>query len=74
MGRKKRVTEDTKLPGSKFYYGASHAKLIAHFYQEILGGTCDYIHVRDAFVSMEMIQLIRNSSEAKKPITMEVFQ
>ncbi|PWU69491.1 Gfo/Idh/MocA family protein [Gracilibacillus dipsosauri] len=73
-GQKKRVTEDTKLPGSKFYYGASHAKLIAHFYQEILGGTCDYIHVRDAFVSMEMIQLIRNSSEAKKPITMEVFQ
>ena len=38
----------TKLPGSKFYYGASHTKLINHFYSCIENDTNDYIHVKDA--------------------------
>ena len=31
-GKKERMVEDAKLPGSKFYYGASHMKIINHFY------------------------------------------
>ncbi|MEK5038215.1 Gfo/Idh/MocA family protein [Sporosarcina sp. FSL K6-3457] len=69
-GKKVEIIEDTKLPGSKFYYGASHAKLINHFYACIENDTDDYIHVKDAQVSMEMIGAIRKSSEKKA----EVYQ
>ena len=31
-GKKEEIIEDTKLSGSKFYYGASHMKLINQFY------------------------------------------
>ena len=47
-GKKERMIEDAKLPGSKFYYGASHAKLINQFYTCIVNNTYDYIHVKDA--------------------------
>src|SRR5699024_4980906 len=43
-GKKVEIIEDAKLPGTKFYYGASHAKLIAHFYQCIKNDHNDYIH------------------------------
>jgi UDP-N-acetyl-2-amino-2-deoxyglucuronate dehydrogenase len=62
-GQKVEVIEDTKLPGSKFYYGASHAKLINHFYDCIEDNTNDYIHVKDAQTSMEMIEEIRTSNK-----------
>lgn len=65
-GKKVEIIEDTKLPGSKFYYGASHAKLINHFYACIENDTDDYIHVKDAQVSMEMIGAIRKSSEKRR--------
>ena len=69
-GKKVEVIEDMKLPGAKFYYGASHAKLINHFYDCIKNDTDDYIHVKDAQVSMEIIDAIRKSSDRK----VEVFQ
>lgn len=69
-GKKVDVIEDTKLPGAKFYYGASHSKLIHHFYNCIKNDRDDYIHVRDAQVSMEIIDAIRKSSDEK----VEVFQ
>ena len=50
-GKKERMVEDAKLPGSKFYYGASHAKTINQFYTCILQGTDDYVHAKDAFPS-----------------------
>ena len=34
-GSKERLAEDARLPGTKFYYGASHQKLIAKFYQAV---------------------------------------
>ncbi|RKQ32292.1 Gfo/Idh/MocA family protein [Oceanobacillus halophilus] len=73
-GKKERVIEDEKLPGSKFYYGASHSKLIKHFYSCIENDSQDYIHVKDAQVSMEMISAIRRSSEIKQTIPMEVYK
>ena len=73
-GEKERVIEDAKLPGAKFYYGASHSKLINHFYTCIENDSQDYIHARDAQKSMEIISAIRRSSEIKKEIKMEVYQ
>ncbi|WP_077620843.1 Gfo/Idh/MocA family protein [Bacillus sinesaloumensis] len=73
-GVKERLVEDSKLPGSKFYYGASHDTLINHFYDAIINDTDDYIHVQDAQKSMEMISAIRRSSEVKIPIKMEVYK
>ncbi|RDW18607.1 Gfo/Idh/MocA family protein [Oceanobacillus chungangensis] len=73
-GKKEKVIEDAKLPGAKFYYGASHSKLINHFYTCIEEDSQDYIHARDAQTSMEMISAIRRSSEIKQPIKMEVYK
>ncbi|MFC4025617.1 Gfo/Idh/MocA family protein [Oceanobacillus longus] len=73
-GEKERVIEDAKLPGAKFYYGASHSKLINYFYTCIENDSQDYIHAKDAQKSMEIISAIRRSSEIKKEIKMEVYQ
>ena len=73
-GRKEKIIEDEKLPGTKFYYGASHAKLINLFYDCIQNDTDHYIHAKDAQTSMEMIQAIRDSSDERKEIAMEVYQ
>ncbi|MGW6300932.1 Gfo/Idh/MocA family protein [Peribacillus butanolivorans] len=70
-GKVKRIAEDAKMPGSKFYYGASHAKLIDIFYESILSDTQDYIHAREAVQSIKMIEAIRKSSETKQAIFME---
>ncbi|WP_156291821.1 Gfo/Idh/MocA family protein [Oceanobacillus salinisoli] len=73
-GTKEKIIEDEKLPGSKFYYGASHSKLINHFYSCIEQDSQDYIHAKDAQMSMEMISAIRRSSEIKQIIPMEVYK
>lgn len=72
-GQKEEIAEDTKLSGSKFYYGASHVKLINHFYDSIIQNTHEYVHVKDAIPSIIMIDAIRKSSERKEEIKMEVF-
>ncbi|WNS40759.1 Gfo/Idh/MocA family oxidoreductase [Paenibacillus sp. MMS20-IR301] len=60
--------EDSRLPGSKFYYGAGHIKLVRKFYQCIQADSQDYVHVQDAAVPMLMIDAIRTSSELKTEI------
>ncbi|MEH7306592.1 Gfo/Idh/MocA family protein [Neobacillus drentensis] len=70
-GKKEELVEDAKLPGSKFYYGASHAKTINQFYYCILQDSLDYLHAKDALVSMQMIDAILLSSETKQKIKME---
>jgi UDP-N-acetyl-2-amino-2-deoxyglucuronate dehydrogenase len=72
-GQKEDIAEDTKLPGSKFYYGASHVKLINHFYDSIIQNTQKYVQVKDAITSIIMIDAIRKSSELKEKIKAEVF-
>ncbi|MGE6378402.1 Gfo/Idh/MocA family protein [Peribacillus muralis] len=70
-GKMERLAEDAKLPGSKFYYGASHAKLINAFYESILSDTQAYVHAREAVPSLKMIEAIRKSSQRNKAIFME---
>src|SRR5699024_2163665 len=64
-GQKVTIIEDAKVPGTKFYYGASHSKLINHFYTCIENNTNDYINVKEALPSMKMIDAIRKSSDKK---------
>ncbi|WYP26509.1 Gfo/Idh/MocA family oxidoreductase [Alkalihalobacillus sp. FSL W8-0930] len=70
-GKKVFVVEDEKVAGTKFYYGASHAKLIHQFYQCIATDSDEYIHLHEAQSSMELIHAIRESSEKDKRINME---
>ncbi|MGX2959558.1 Gfo/Idh/MocA family protein [Peribacillus sp. JNUCC 23] len=71
-GRKEEIIEDEKLPGTKFYYGASHTKLIHKFHSCIENNMQNYVHAKDALTSIQMIDAIRKSSELKKEIKLEV--
>ena len=62
------VVEDDTFPGSKSYYGLGHKYCIEAFYQAIINNTDDYIHVEDAMPSMEMIELIKKSSELERKV------
>lgn len=64
-GSRKMLVEDRKLPGSKFYYGASHEKLIRKFYRAIEEDTQDYIHVKDALMSIRLIDAIQKAGKSK---------
>lgn len=67
-GNRERLVEDERLPGTKFYYGASHGKLIARFYREIETGGRDYVHVKDAVMSMRLIDGILESGRTGKKV------
>ncbi|MBY0146857.1 Gfo/Idh/MocA family protein [Neobacillus niacini] len=73
-GKKVELIEDTKMPGSKFYYGASHMKLINKFYECIVENTNEYVHVKDALPSMKMIDSIVKSSELKREVEMQSLE
>ena len=70
-GSRERIVEDEKLPGTKFYYGASHGKLINRFYQEIESDGQDYIHVKDALMSIRLIDAIRQSGRTGETVRIE---
>lgn len=72
-GKKEELVEDMKLPGTKFYYGASHLKLINKFYDCILNDTDDYVHAKDALTSIVMIDKIFESSQLKKEVKWEGY-
>jgi len=69
-GTKEELMEDAKMPGTKFYYGASHVKLINRFYSCIASGTESDVPVKDALISIKMIDAIRQSSVEKISIKM----
>lgn len=67
-GERTRLCEDAKMPGTKFYYGASHAKLIAKFYRAIEQNTDDYIHVRDALMSIRLIDAVQKAGRTGETV------
>ncbi len=67
-GRKEILCEDATLPGSKSYYGASHRKLISLFYQALENDSPNYIHARDALMSVRLIDAIQESSRTGKEV------
>ena len=63
------IAENTRMTGEKFYYGTSHAKLIALFYEDLERGTCRYPKAREGVVSMALIAAIRHSHEIGEAVT-----
>lgn len=63
------LCENAKMPGEKFYFGASHGKLIQAFYHALETGSEDYIHVHDAMMSIRLIDAIQESSRTGRPVT-----
>ncbi|WP_044482093.1 Gfo/Idh/MocA family protein [Paenibacillus antibioticophila] len=70
-GITERLVEDSRMPGSKFYYGAGHIKLIRKFYQCIQNDSQDYVHVKDAAISIWMIEAICKSSQIRMEINLK---
>ncbi len=69
------LAEDQQLPGTKFYYGASHGTIIQEFYHAMEKGDQDYIHVNDAWMSMALVDAIFCSSKTRSivPVIGNVF-
>lgn len=63
QGKKQLLAEDDQLEGAKFYFGASHKYLIDRFYQAIIEDTTDYITVKDALPSIQLIEMMADSSQ-----------
>lgn len=63
-GSRRKLVEDAKMPGSKFYYGASHGKLIALFYDALEKDNQEYLHVKDALMSIRLIDAIQESGKS----------
>lgn len=70
-GGRELLVEDEKLPGTKFYYGAGHGKLINEFYRALEEGTQDYIHVKDSLMSIELIDACLKSSRFGTAVKIE---
>lgn len=69
-GSREVLCEDARLPGTKFYYGASHRKLIGLFYEALENNTQDYLHVRDSLMSIRLIDAIQESGRTGKTIAL----
>ena len=56
------ICKAPKLEGIKFYYGASHARLIARFYKAVAENTDDYIHISEGAMIVKLMDSIFRSS------------
>lgn len=67
------LVEDEALPGTKIYYGPSHMTCIKNFYESIINDTDNYCTLESSLQTMEMVDAIKMSSDAKRVITREEF-
>ncbi len=63
-----KLTEDRQKPNAKFYYGPSHGKAIRDFYEAVETGSGNYIHVKDALMSIQLIDAIQESGRTGKTV------
>lgn len=56
------ITKAPVLEGIKFYYGASHARLIARFYKAVAENTDDYIHISEGAMVVRLMDSIFRSA------------
>lgn len=61
-GVKEKLIQDAKMPGTKYYYGASHGKLINQFYEAVELDNNNYFSVADSLLSLQLIDAIEKSS------------
>ena len=62
-GRREVLAEAPRLEGIKFYYGASHSRMIQRFRKAVETGGDDYIHVRDAVMVIRLMETIFRSAK-----------
>ncbi len=62
------ICRDDRLPGVKFYYGASHMTTIHDFYNSLSNNDDKYIHACEGVPSIKMIDAIRKSSDANHAV------
>ena len=56
------ICKAPKLEGIKFYYGASHTRLVARFYEAVRNNTDDYIHISEGAMIVKLMDSIFRSS------------
>ena len=56
------VCKSPKLEGIKFYYGSSHTRLIARFYNAVRDNTDDYIHISEGAMIVKLMDSIFRSA------------
>ena len=64
------LAQNTRMSGEKFYYGTSHAKLIALYYEDLEKGSCRYPRAKDGIDSMALIDAICRSNDTGKIVTL----
>ena len=57
------VVKAPVLEGIKFYYGASHSRMVERFRKALEENSDDYIHVRDAVMVMRLMETIFRSAK-----------
>ncbi len=65
------ICEDSKLEGSKCYYGSSHKKYIDNFIECVVNDKYNYTNVKDSLEVHRIIDAIKESSKNKKRINIK---
>ena len=61
-GTREVVVKAPVLEGIKFYYGASHSRMIERFRKAVETGSDDYIHVKDGTTVIRLMETIFRSA------------
>ena len=61
-GSRTLICKSPKLEGIKFYYGSSHTRLIARFYEAVKNNTDDYMHISEGAMIVKLMDSIFRSS------------
>lgn len=69
-GSREALCRDESLAGEKFYYGSSHDRAIGQFYEALEADSQDYLHVRDALMSIRLIDAIQESSRSGRAVVL----
>jgi len=56
------IVKAPRLEGIKFYYGASHTRLIARFYKAVAENSDDYMHISEGAMVVKLMDTILRSS------------
>ena len=56
------IVRAPRLEGIKFYYGASHTRLVARFYKAVAENTDDFIHISDGVMVVKLMDTIFRSA------------
>ena len=56
------IVRAPRQEGIKFYYGASHTRLVARFYKAVAENTDDFIHISDGVMVVKLMDTIFRSA------------